>query len=149
MERKIRAVIARFSAPSPSWPGLSRPSTPSNHTADSDTVGARSPEHLAACGLDHVDGRDKPGHDGNWHGNQNLTSLFLVRITSACMKVIAQIKVGASRLCYTLLLRFSCPNRFRSSRQIPNEHPSIRDFPHLSFQHNQKTETVSLRKTLD
>jgi hypothetical protein len=26
----------------------------------------------------HVDGRDKPGHDGKCHGKQDLTSLFLV-----------------------------------------------------------------------
>jgi hypothetical protein len=32
----------------------------------------------AACEPDHVDGRDKPGHDGKGHGKQNLTSLFLV-----------------------------------------------------------------------
>ena len=25
-----------------------------------------------------MDGRDKPGHDGKWHGKQDLTSLFLV-----------------------------------------------------------------------
>ena len=32
----------------------------------------------AACRPNHVDGRDKPGHDGKWHGKQDLTSLFLV-----------------------------------------------------------------------
>ncbi len=32
----------------------------------------------AACKPNHVDGRDKPGHDGKWHGKQDLTSLFLV-----------------------------------------------------------------------
>src|ERR1700722_17374319 len=32
----------------------------------------------AACKSNHVDGRDKPGHDGKWHGKQDLTSLFLV-----------------------------------------------------------------------
>jgi hypothetical protein len=26
----------------------------------------------------HVDGRDKPGNDGKWHGRQDLASLFLV-----------------------------------------------------------------------
>ena len=31
----------------------------------------------AACEPNHVDGRDKPGHDGKWHGKQDLTSFFL------------------------------------------------------------------------
>ena len=36
----------------------------------------------AACKPNRVDGRDKPGHDGKWHGNQRLTRLFLVGISS-------------------------------------------------------------------
>src|SRR5271169_1502355 len=37
----------------------------------------------AACKPDHVDGRDKPGHDGKCHGNQRLTRLFLVSDSEA------------------------------------------------------------------
>jgi hypothetical protein len=32
----------------------------------------------ASAKPNHVDGRDEPGHDGKWHGKQDLTSLFLV-----------------------------------------------------------------------
>src|SRR5271163_3164012 len=41
----------------------------------------------AACKPDHVDGRDKPGHDGKCHGNQRLTRLFLVSDSEAIQTV--------------------------------------------------------------
>src|SRR5271169_802663 len=37
---------------------------------------ARSAKPWGLGQPDHVDGRDKPGHDGKWHGKQDLTSLF-------------------------------------------------------------------------
>jgi hypothetical protein len=61
----------------PSWPGLSRPSTSSTGAGVSYTVGACRLSAWAACKSNHMDGLDKPGHDGKWHGNQDLISLFL------------------------------------------------------------------------
>jgi hypothetical protein len=70
MKRKIRTVIARFSAPSPSWPGLA-PQFQIQSAPDRLSI-------WATCEPDHVDGRDKPGHDGKWHGKQNLTQFVSI-----------------------------------------------------------------------
>ena len=54
-------------------------STSSNGAA----VSAPDRQSLGASAKpDHVDGRDKPGHDGKWHGNHDLTSLFRVSRSS-------------------------------------------------------------------
>ena len=54
---------ARLCALSPTWPGLSRPSTP-RRLRNEPAAGARSPTPGAPK---PVDGRDKPGHDALGH----------------------------------------------------------------------------------
>src|SRR5271163_2893514 len=72
----------------PSWPGIARrrtgvppnalcPGHPRRPMAPQSPI-PPAPYRLstwAACKPNHVDGRDKPGHDGKRHGNQRLSKL--------------------------------------------------------------------------
>ena len=59
LAHKLAELLSQSDAPSlPSWPGLSRPPTPSRGTNASEQVLETSDAHVG------VGGRDKPGHDG-------------------------------------------------------------------------------------
>src|SRR5271169_1455218 len=95
----------KISAPFPSWPGLSRPSTSLGRKYFSILSRLRQPPRQDSgkpslfLKLDYVDGRDEPGHDGadRFSYSAGSPKLRAVEVTTTLIRRHRPLKTGVSR----------------------------------------------------